>query len=206
MPTFHILHAPRQETKDQLFNGVLRINLKPHQIQSGNKNCPNKRPGTKGGGGGLFATITSFHKTVYPHNLERHLKSLIPTGMKVLVLSKQVDCPGAAALPMVLGGRGGARGGHGECAETGQLQPECFSSASKPRLLFPPHPSPAHPLFSQLLKGSKTVTRPKAEASKMPHNGEDKGGLRGWSLIQRPRQRGPDPEPARIRPAAKGRV
>lgn len=137
MPTFHILHAPRRETKDQLFNGVLRINLKPHQIQSGNKNCPNKRPGTEGGGGGRFPTITSFHKTVYPHNLERHLKSLIPIGMKVLVPSKQVDCPGAAALPMLLGGRGGARGGHGECAQTGQLQPECLPSTSKPRPLSP---------------------------------------------------------------------
>lgn len=60
--------------------------------------------------------------------------------MKVLVLSKQVDCPGAAELPMMLGGRRGARGGHGECAETGQLQPECFSSTSKPRLLSPPQP------------------------------------------------------------------
>lgn len=124
----------------------------------------------------------------------------------MLVLSKQVDCPGAAELPMMLGGRRGARGGHGECAETGQLQPECFSSTSKPRLLSPPNPSPSHPLFKPVLKGSKMVTRFKAEASKMLHNREDKGGLRGRSLIQRPWQCSPDPVAARIKPAAKGRV
>lgn len=147
----------------------------------------------KGGGGALLATITSFHKTVYPHNSERHLKSLIPIGMKVLVLSKQVDCPEAAGLPVILGGRRGACGGHRECAEMGQLQPECFSSASKPWLLSPPHPSPSLPLFNLVLKGSKMVTRFRAEASKMLHNREDKGVLRGQSLIQRPWQCSPDP-------------
>lgn len=165
---FHILHAPRRETKDQLFNGVLRINLKPHQIQSGNKNCPNKRPGTEGGGGSLFSTITSFHKTVYPHNLERHLKSLIPTGMKVLVLSKQVDCPAAAKLPVMLGGCRGARGGHGECAETEQLQPECFSSTSKPRLLSPPprsSPPPIQPRFKKAAKRLQGLEQRRAKCS-----------------------------------------
>lgn len=186
LPTFHILHAPRRETKDQLFNRVRRINLKPHQIQSANKNCLNKRPGTEGGGGGLLATITSFHKTVYPHNLERHLKSLIPIGMKVPVPAGRWAVP--SPVPALLGGRR-IRGGHWERAETGQLQPECCLKAPSPPF------SPSHPLFSPILKGSKMVTRFKAEASKMLHNREDKGGL--GALL-------PNPQPTAVQPPGLG--
>lgn len=76
--------------------------------------------------------------------------------MKVLVRSKQVGCPAAAESPKMLGGRRGARGGHGEGAETGQLQPECSPSASKPlpTPLAVPLP-PIQPAFKRQQNGYK---------------------------------------------------
>lgn len=111
--------------------------------------------------------------------------------MKVVVLSKQVYCPGVAKLPTMFSSCCCACGSHWEDIEMGQLQFECFSLTSKPQLLFhppptlPPSPFRSNPLFSLILKGSKMVTRFKAEASKMLNNRPDKGVFKGWSLIHK---------------------
>lgn len=62
------------------------------------------------------------------------------------------------------------------CSLNASLQPQSLSPS-------PPHPSASHPLFKPVLKGSKMVTRFKAEASKMLHKGRTKA-CGGRSLIQ----------------------
>lgn len=112
-PGFIIFTLRGRRQKCQHFNGVLRINPKPHQIQSAHKNPG----GTKGWPLSCsFAALTSFHKTVLSTQFGTTLKISNPNRRESdRPGPKQVDCgsppfsfPGMA-VPLGLGEGGSCR-------------------------------------------------------------------------------------------------